>query len=191
MAEESFLINPVRKRKMREKEFSMARHRRNPIGEELMLIGSNPRHRKNPEVSIVPKNILPLLASGAAGALASSVLPGMLKLDGYMKLLAQAGIGLGGGFAVVKVTKNPDLGTAFVIGAIAPIVANLINTKIFGGLGEVGEMGYFVPQNAMGELVSPQQGNPYYSGDEDVAGVESSIGESSDGYAFALPMSSL
>jgi len=143
------------------------RHRSNPFG-ELMFVGANPfkkgvksmakrRHKRNPAkrtkrrfhrnpmTQILSKSMLSMVAAGAAGVIASRMIPKMLPSIGGVNLSSgianyglKAAIVVGGGMAVDKfVGKAASEG--WMIGSAAALVTEVVKdvlkTPLLEGLG--------------------------------------------------------
>lgn len=138
------------------------RYRRNPFGEELMVVGANPRRRKrsyslnprrrrymrrrhrksskrmrsNPIASM--KTLLPMIATGTLGALITKAAPKLLGMTSpWAAYGTQAAVVLGGGWAADKWVGR-SLSDAWIIGGAALVLSDVIGGLIggsFAGLG--------------------------------------------------------
>jgi hypothetical protein len=123
----------------------------NPFGEELMMIGANPRrrvggimahrkhrkHRRNPmhkfgrifkHNPIMGKGVLTLILAGGVAAIASRMIPTMPGVSSFVgastwkKYAAQAAVLVGGSYIVTKFLKKPELSKAVMIGSGAVLL---------------------------------------------------------------------
>ena len=149
----------------------------NPFGEELMVVGANPRRRKrrkyfsnpkrrgghmarrrhsskrrrfnsNPMGSL--KSLLPMVLAGTGGALATKMVPRMFGMQTAWSIYGtQAAVVAIGGYALDKyVGKNVSDG--WIIGSASYLVSNVLSTFVGGALAGLGldGMGAFPQQYA-------------------------------------------
>ena len=162
---EPFLVNPpkavhVRKRgKQRE-----LKRKSNPIGEALVVIGSNPVrgggkrmhyfHHRNPVDANSLKGAMnvghwaPLAITGGLSAVAAGVAPGMLGLTGpWTQLGARLVVAFGGGVAVTKFVGK-EHGSVWAVVGLALIAYDLLKRYVLSsffpqlGLSGVGAYAY-------------------------------------------------
>lgn len=154
MGVEPFLINPMPRSRMR----------CNPLGEEVVILGLNPKHRRrnktmarrrrsrtrrNPIVSDIQSTVrktVPVAITGGASIIASSIVPGLVRVTSpWMRRGVQAATALAGG-AVVSKAVNKDHGLAWTVAGAAVIVADLLQTYVIGrfmpGLAPVSAAGF-------------------------------------------------
>jgi len=144
---EPFLVNPPkavhvrkhgRKRQLRRKD--------NPIGEALVVIGSNPVrgggkrmhyfHHRNPVGADSIKSAMnvghwaPLAITGGLSAVAAGVVPGMLGLTGpWTQLGARLVVAFGGGIAVTKFVGK-EHGSVWAVVGLALIAYDLLKRYV-------------------------------------------------------------
>lgn len=117
----------------------------NPFGEELMMVGANPRRRHtmakrrqrgNPITNI--RSLLPMIAGGTVGALATRIVPNMLNLTNAWTLYAaQAAIVLGGGLVTGKFVGKA-VSDGWVVGGAAYMLSNIVSGVVGGALAGLG-----------------------------------------------------
>ncbi len=181
--------------------------KKNPLGEELMFVGLNPfekggqsmahkkHHRKHHKVHSNPKrhrryhhnpmsstkHLIPMVISGAAGALAGRVVPQFIPILNGMGTLgnvASKGIlAIGGAWILDKTglgRKMPGIEDGWLIGSLTAAIADLSGLAIVGtmqGLGMIDNqiapynchrIGEFV-HRSMGDYSAPMtDDNPYF-----------------------------
>lgn len=143
MGVEPFLINPMPRRRMKH----------NPLGEEVIILGLNPKHRRrntsmakrrrskrsrrNPVLSLggvqsTVKKTIPIAITGGAAIIASSIVPNLVRVTSpWMRRGVQAATAIAGG-AVVSKAINKDHGLAWTISGAAVIMADLLQTFVVG-----------------------------------------------------------
>jgi len=160
--------------------------RRNPFGSALMVVGANPRRKKsrksggsmakrkrftsNPMSSI--KALLPMIAAGTAGAVATKMAPKLLGMTNvWAGYGTQAAVIVAGGWAADKYI-NKNVSDAWIIGGAAMVLSSVISTTlggVFAGLGldyepelqAFPDMQAFPEGNGMGMLGNEGEGNDY------------------------------
>jgi len=121
----------------------------NPFGEELMLMGANPRrkrirrYRRNPAIlrglprlgGVDLGNVIPLAITGGASVVATSVAPGMARVSSkYARYGVQAAVGIGGAVVLNRTLKGQH-GTIWAVTSFAMIVSDVLQQHVLGRLG--------------------------------------------------------
>lgn len=155
-------------------------YRRNPFGEELMVMGANPRRRRksrkrkyssnprrrymargrkrfshNPISSVT--HLMPMIAAGTAGALATKMIPRVIGVTSPMATYGtQAVVVLGGGYLADKF-MGKSVSDGWIVGGATMILSNVLSGVLGGALAGLGleyeafpEMGAF-PMGMLGE----------------------------------------
>ncbi len=229
---EAFLINPQHQPKSKGKARSQSRSRKNPLGEEILVIGGNPvtkrkedgkkttiiatnpkrkgrqkktamktdsqkkrysrnpasysltsrdgrgkrqdgqgkrQYRRNPEEGRAFPNvkkpqtlIIPLLV-GVGANVATNKVPAMLNLTGNTKLLAQAGVAVGGGI-LLKKFLGPIGALVWITVAGSQVIINMLQNNLGLNLSDIpDEIQYSYP------AVLPDDGGMVLSDDGEMA----------------------
>ena len=139
----------------------------NPFGEELMVVGANPRRRKRRKYSRNPKrrggymarrrhrsggkrkrfksnpmgslkSLLPMALAGTGGALAAKMVPRMLGMTTAWSVYGtQAAVVVGGGYALDKYVGK-NVADGWIIGSAAYVLSNVLATFVGGALAGLG-----------------------------------------------------
>ena len=166
------------------RNFRVNPFRRNPFGEELMVIGSNPvrRRRRKRKYSANPKrkrgyramargrrrfsrnplssvaHLMPMIAAGTAGALATKMVPRVIGVTNTWAVYGtQAVVIVGGGYLADKFMGR-SISDGWIIGGATMILSSLVGGVlggVFAGLGldyEAFPMGAFPDDQPMGML---------------------------------------
>lgn len=166
--------------------------RRNPFGEELMVIGSNParRRRRKRKYASNPRrkrgyramargrrrfsrnplssfaHLMPMIAAGTAGALATKMVPRVIGVTNTWAVYGtQAVVIVGGGYLADKF-MGKSISDGWVIGGATMILSNLVGGVlggVFAGLGleyDAFPMGAF-PDNGVAGMLGDMQGMGY------------------------------
>lgn len=146
------------------RNFRVNPFRRNPFGEELMVIGSNPvRRRRKRKYSANPKrkrgyksmarrgrkrfsrnpissigHLMPMIAAGTAGALATKMLPRVIGVTNTWAVYGtQAVVVVGGGYLADKF-MGKAVSDGWIIGGATMVLSSLLGGVlggVFAGLG--------------------------------------------------------
>lgn len=145
------------------RNFRVNPFRRNPFGEELMVIGSNPvRRRRKRKYSANPKrkrgyksmargrrrfsrnpissigHLMPMIAAGTAGALATKMLPRVIGVTNTWAVYGtQAVVVVGGGYLADKF-MGKSVSDGWIIGGATMVLSGLLGGVlggVFAGLG--------------------------------------------------------
>ena len=173
------------------RNFRVNPFRRNPFGEELMVIGSNPhrRRRRKRKYSTNPKrkrgykamargrrrfsrnplssvaHLMPMIAAGTAGALATKMVPRVIGITGTWAVYGtQAVVIVGGGYLADKF-MGKSISDGWIIGGATMILSQLVGGVlggVFAGLGleyDAFPMGAFPDEQPMGMLGNDGMGS--------------------------------
>ena len=154
----------------------------NPFGEEAMIIGSNPMRRRrrrrksyktnpkrrramargrrkysmNPLKSI--KSLMPMIAAGTVGALATKALPRVIGVTNVWAVYGTQAVAVFGGGWVADKMMGRSISDGWIVGGASVILSNLLSGMlggVFAGLGleyDAFPMGAFPDEQPMGML---------------------------------------